>query len=62
MRDNRQQMNALAFLVEYQEITGGRTHSLGLFIQNRDGLYEEYNNNVFCNGLSFFKKRIKIKQ
>ncbi|MDE0470372.1 MAG: hypothetical protein OXH57_00395 [Ekhidna sp.] len=35
-------MNAPAFLVEYQEITGGRVHSLGLFIQNRDDLYREY--------------------
>ena len=39
MRDKRQQMNALAFLVEGQEITEVRVHSLGLFIQDRDDLY-----------------------
>ncbi|MDE0470366.1 MAG: hypothetical protein OXH57_00365 [Ekhidna sp.] len=56
MRDNRQQMNALAFFVEYQEITGRRAHSLGLFIQNRDDMYKEYRANVSYNCIPFFER------
>ncbi|MDE0470368.1 MAG: hypothetical protein OXH57_00375 [Ekhidna sp.] len=49
-------MNALAFFVEYQEITGRRVHSLGLFIQNRGDLYKEYRANVSYNCSPFFER------